>query len=281
MNPLLRAARGSRMPALFLDYDGTLVPLRPVPGQARLTSGRREILRRLAERFPVAIVSGRSLDDLTSLVGLPDLLLAGNHGLEILLGGARWVHPEAARARPALETLLGNVRPALSAIPGILIEDKGLTLSVHYRLSPLGSGVKIGRLLRRHLAGQKKGLVLIKGKKVYEIRPPGVWNKGSAALRILRIAVPAGSLPIYIGDDRTDEDAFRALAPIGLTARVGRRRRTAAQFRLAGIGTVWSVLRGLLEIPLSITEAEKTMLSEDPGGLKKSGARIRRKSERI
>ncbi len=281
MNPLLRAARAARMPALFLDYDGTLVPLRPIPGQARLTAGRLEILGRLAARYPVAVVSGRSLDDLSNKIGLPDLLLAGNHGLEIRRGEARWIHPQAARARPALEILLANIRPALSTIPRILIEDKRLTLSIHYRRSPWGSGAKIGRLLRRHLAGRERDLVLIKGKKVYEIRPAGVWNKGKATLRILQTAVPAGALPIYIGDDQTDEDAFRILSPIGLTARVGRGRRTAAQFRLAGIRSVWSLLKGFLQIPLSALEAEKTISPGEPGRLKKSLTKAKWKPARF
>ncbi len=245
MRPFLEAALGAEKPALFLDFDGTLVPIAPRPESVRMTAGRREALRRLAAVIPVAVVSGRPLTELDSLVGARGLALAGNHGLEIRTRSGLWVHPGAAKMRPRLERALARAAPALASIPGFFIEDKGLTASLHFRLARPGSRARIARLAAEAVAGLERRLDIRTGKKVIEIRPRVNWDKGRAVRRI-QAGLTAGSTPIYIGDDRTDEDAFRALAGRGLTARVGGCGPTTAGFRLAGVGEVWSVIRALL-----------------------------------
>ncbi len=245
MRPFLDAALEAEKPALFLDFDGTLVSIAPRPESVRMTAGRRESLRRLAALIPVAIVSGRTLIELDRLLGAHGLILAGNHGLEIRTRSGLWIHPRAAKTRPCLKRVLARAAPALAAIPGAFIEDKGLTVSLHFRLARPGSGGRIAGLAAAAVAGLERRLEIRTGKKVVEIRPRVDWDKGRAVRRI-QGDLEDGSTPIYIGDDRTDEDAFRALAGRGLTARVGGRGPTAAGFQLAGVGEVWIVIRALL-----------------------------------
>jgi len=231
-------------PAMFLDFDGTLAEIRPRPELARLSAARRNSLRRLAERIPVAVVSGRPLDELERLIGLDDLILAGNHGLAIRTPAGRWTPPRAAGARPRLERFLARAEAGLADVPRAFAEDKGLTASLHVRLSPPGSQARVARLAAEAAAGLDRWLEIRSGKKVVEVRPRLDWDKGRAVRRILA-GLEAGSTPIYIGDDRTDEDAFLALAGRGLTARVGRRGPSAAGFRLDGVDDVWRILRAL------------------------------------
>jgi len=232
--------------AVFLDYDGTLVPIRRRPELARLDPRRRDELRRLARRALVGIVSGRPLAELRRMVGVPGSAYVGNHGLEIRANGWTWIHPEAARTARLVARAAAAIEAVSSGIPGTFVEDKGLTASVHFRLAA-----------RRHLAPLRAAVVdevrrnggaleLSRGKKVYEIKPNIAWDKGRGVLEILRRS--CGFPPpftMYIGDDRTDEDAFRCLRDWGLTIRVGSSRRTLARHRLRRVGDVWDLLAAL------------------------------------
>lgn len=244
MKAFLDAVLDTTRPALFLDFDGTLAPIEPRPEGVRLTPDRCHLLRRLAAKLPLAVISGRSLDDLATRIGVAGLALAGNHGLEIRTGQKVWTHPAAIRARSRLRTALGRIALGLSDIPGAFLEDKGATASIHFRVSPGGSGKKVDRLVRKSLAGLESWLEVRPGKKVREIRPRAAWDKGAAVWRIVSGLRP-GTTPVYIGDDRTDEDAFRVLSGSGLTARVGGKGPTGARFRLADVEEVWAFLKAL------------------------------------
>ena len=123
---------------LFLDYDGTLAPIVDDPAAAQMAPAMQHVLTALAQhpRYRVAIISGRALADLRTRLGERGLYLAGNHGLEIEGPGIRFQHPEARQLRPELDTLVQAMTGDLEAIPGAWIEDKGLTLSVHFRRVP-------------------------------------------------------------------------------------------------------------------------------------------------
>lgn len=247
MKRLLRAA-GERTPLiLFLDFDGTLVPLQADPESVRMPPDRRAILTRLARRMPTAIISGRSLEDVQSRITLENIAWAGNHGLEVRRGKTLWIHPEAKKTIPNLKEALYRAGRRLKAVPGIRIEDKGLSASVHFRQAPAGSVQEIRRVLREIVPSRSGRLKITQGKKVFEIRPAVAWDKGRAALWLLERLDPEGkATPLYLGDDRTDEDAFRALAGRGLTVLVGPPRPTAAGYRLAGVDAVWRFLQALL-----------------------------------
>jgi trehalose 6-phosphate phosphatase len=214
---------------LFLDYDGTLTPIVAKPEMAVLSYQAREILKQIGGHslFRLAIISGRSLSEIKALVGLENIAYAGNHGLEIDCppsycqeqdpGTVTFTHPVAEEFQPRLRMLEQRLRKRLTGIDGVLIENKGLTLSIHYRLAEETAVKKIRDL---SLAAVEYGeasdeLQIIEGKKVLEVRPAVEWNKGKAIERLLEIYGTPGSLPIFIGDDVTDEDGFRVLQGVG------------------------------------------------------------------
>jgi len=216
-----RAARrhAGRM-LVALDFDGTLAPIAQHPAAVELPPAARAALERLARRpdTDVAIVSGRALEDVRRRVDLPDLYYAGNHGIEIEGPGIQEVHRDAARAMPRIAACAEALRRALADDPGYVLEDKGLTLSVHYRLSRDPHARE--RILSHvcALCDPTPGLRITEGKKVVEVRPDVPWDKGRAT-RFLLDALQAGldtRIPaLFIGDDRTDEDAFVALRDCG------------------------------------------------------------------
>lgn len=214
--PELRAARAAAGTLLLgLDFDGTLAPIVPRPEDAALAPGLRPLLARLAARDDtrVALISGRGLRDLIARVRLDGLYYAGNHGLEIEGPSVTRVHEAAADARAALESLSRQLHAELAPIDGVIVEDKGLTLSVHYRLvDSAADAERVRQAVERH-GRSTQSLRITSGKKVFEIRPDVDWDKGRA-LRFLRETLRAsdGAAPaVFIGDDRTDEDAFREL----------------------------------------------------------------------
>jgi trehalose 6-phosphate phosphatase len=217
---------------LFLDYDGTLAPIVEDPAAAQMTPSMQRVLNAVAQHphYRVAIVSGRALADLRTRIRGRRLFLAGNHGLEIEGPGFCFQHPEAGQLRPALDTLKQAMQSDLEAIPGARVEDKGLTLSVHFRRVPPARVPEVKAHLLKHAgpaieAGQ---VILRTGKAVLEIRPHVEWSKGEAVRCIreqIRLENPAASvLALYLGDDDTDEDAFRALASDGVGIAVGTER---------------------------------------------------------
>ena len=205
------------------DYYGTLTTIRGRPQDAALESRVKRLLTRLRDhpRFSVAIVSGRSLSDLKQLVNVNGIWSVGNHGLEIDGPGLTFVHPDAARYRPVIRTLVAAFRRTAVSVPGVVIEDKRWTLSVHYRLTP----PPLAALLLQRLQAiaepyRRNGTVMIgSGKQVFEIRLPIPWHKGSATLWLRHHVGALRDAPrlftIYFGDDLTDEDAFRAVQRSG------------------------------------------------------------------
>lgn len=198
-----------------LDYDGTLAPIVDRPERAALPEPTRATVARLAARpdTDVAIVSGRALEDVRSRVGVAAIYYAGNHGLEIEGPGIVRVHPGAAAARPRVEACAAALREALGGIAGAEIEDKGITLSVHYRRVAAAEVERVRERTFRVCEG-RAGLRVTEGKRVIEVRPDVDWDKGRAT-RFLLDALELDALhaapAVFIGDDRTDEDAFRAL----------------------------------------------------------------------
>lgn len=236
--------------AVFLDFDGTLAPIVDRPEQAVIDTAVRDAVNRLARLCPVAVVSGRDLHDVRERVGVDAIYYAGSHGFDI--GGpqgTRYEHPKGVEALPALDAAERALRIALKGIEGALVERKRFSIAVHYRLAREHDVPSIERAvdgaLGRH-AGLRKG----HGKKVFELQPDVDWDKGAAVrwlLQALGLDRP-NVLPMYIGDDLTDEDAFRAVARRGLgIAVLDHPRPTAARYRLHDPGEVRAFLERLAD----------------------------------
>ena len=233
---------------LLSDYDGTLTPIAAKPELAILGQKARETLLRLnrQDKYMVGVISGRGLPDVAAIVDLPELIYAGNHGLEIAGPGLDFVHPEATAAGETRGRLLQDLTENLSRLPGVVVEDKGLTLSVHYRLVPddLTGNVesRFNAAVSPYLKpGAWRTAV---GKKVFELKPDIPWDKGKA-IAYIQHAYPKASLTFYFGDDLTDEDGFEAVQSSGgIAIFVGQARQpTKAMYRLDSPQEVVETLR--------------------------------------
>jgi trehalose 6-phosphate phosphatase len=225
--------REYRRVLLFLDFDGTLTPIVDFPDQAVMLPRTRVTLRRLRDSgtFSITIVSGRALNDIRERVGMAGLTYAGNHGLEIWGEGLNFVEPEAVQRIKVLGELSRRLRERLRHIPGVEVENKVLTASVHFRRAERGSLDEIRKAVHAELAFSENIFRVTRGLQVIEVRPRVDWNKGTAVRWIQQASASADTLSVYVGDDATDEDAFAAL-PEGVTVRVGHAKRTAAGYYL-------------------------------------------------
>jgi len=241
----IRAAAGGRRLAFFLDYDGTLTPIVERPEDAVLDAATREALRKLAEHHPVAVVSGRDLDDVRARVGIEGLQYAGCHGFEIAGPRGNRVHGAAAAAAPQLAAAADQVARDTRGLPGVQLERKRFTLAVHYRRAR-ESDVRAVREAVERAQARHPALRVTAGKKVFELQPDVDWDKGRAVLWLIDTLNLEDALPVYVGDDVTDEDAFRALAGRGLGIAVQEKPQpTAAQYALRDPGEVRTLLAGL------------------------------------
>ena len=233
-NPLKMVAEGVRI-FLFLDFDGTLVPIQDDPGACVLSPEVRDQLEMLASSggSRVAVLSGRSLAELRKRVAVSGACYGGNHGLHISGRGLKFIHPVAEDTKKLIAKVGRALLKEIEGLEGVWIENKGLTFTLHYRRSGREEEVAARKAFYRVIAGnpEKERLAVLKGKKVLELMPNASWDKGRAALFILDSLAP-GYVPVYVGDDLTDENAFRALNGKGITVRVGKSRTTVAGYYL-------------------------------------------------
>jgi trehalose-phosphatase len=236
--------------AVFLDYDGTLTPIVDRPDRALLSSAMRQTLRELANCCPVAIISGRDRADVQALVQIDTLIYAGSHGFDIAAPQNRQIRYENGVAfLPVLAHAEGELRQKLAAVAGALVERKRFSIAVHFRNVAQADEAAVAVIVDEVLAHHpdlRKG----HGKKVFELQPRLDWHKGTAVLWLLQALKldGAGVLPLYIGDDVTDEDAFKALAQRGLGIMVedsDSTRPTAAHYVLKSPVEVQAFLQHL------------------------------------
>ena len=234
-----------RQPAVFYDFDGTLSEIVEDPDSARLVDGAAGALTSLSAACPVAILSGRDLADVRERIGLPGLWYAGSHGFE-LTGpeGTHHQNPEAAASIPVLAGAAADLADQLGHIPGVVVEHKRFGVAVHYRNAPRDRVGEVAAAVRT--AGQRTALRVTTGREVIELRPNIDWDKGKTlhwVLDYIRDNEGAGPLlPIYLGDDITDEDAFDAVDDDGIAILVRHSddgdRATAARYALDDPGRV-------------------------------------------
>lgn len=236
--------------AVFLDYDGTLTPIVARPDLARLSESMHETLLRLSRACPIAVISGRDLADVQTKVGIESIFYAGSHGFDIAGPGRDKIqYEQGTQFLSLLDDTEEELREKLSSVVGCLIERKRFSIAVHYRQVESSSlqQVKetVSDILHEHVQ-----LRLSKGKKVYELQPNIDWDKGKALRWLLKTLELDRDdvVPLYIGDDVTDEDAFAAIRDGGIGILVtDTAKPTEAHYHLRDPDEVRSFLESLIE----------------------------------
>ncbi|MFA4991695.1 MAG: trehalose-phosphatase [Candidatus Omnitrophota bacterium] len=241
---------------LFLDYDGTLTPIVRDPDRAVMPGRTRETLRRLSENpdCRIAVISGRALKDVRHRVGLGGVIYAGNHGLEMEGPRIKFRAPVTLSYKAALKEIKRALSKKFSRVKGVFVEDKGLTLTLHYRSADKKVIPAVKTIFREtvmsYLVGG--GIRIGVGKMSFEVRPSLEWDKGKMVLWLLaRRKFMLGTRPFiafYIGDDTTDEDAFRALRNRGVGVFVGGPKASLARYRLNNSAEAAGFLRQVLKL---------------------------------
>ena len=231
--------------AYFLDVDGTLLDIAETPDSVDVDKQLLDLIAQLhrASGGALALISGRTISDLEGLLGMPRLPMAGLHGLERRdVAGRLWIHAAPPQAKCAIKAAL---LPIQARHPGLFIEDKGLTLALHYRQAPSLAGY-VHHLMRQLAASAGDGLELQYGKMVVEIKPAGI-DKGSAVSEYLNEPPFCQRRPVFIGDDLNDEHGFAEVNRLdGISIKVGP-GKSCARYRLADVVAVRNWLGAALK----------------------------------
>ncbi len=247
----IKTALKDRTPVLFLDYDGTLTPIVKRPEDALISEEMKKALQKCAAKFKVAAVSGRDMDDLKSKVGVGNLIYGGSHGFRISgPDGLYREHEKTGEIIPKLDKIEEKLHHIFEGIEGVQIDRKRYAIGIHYRNAneeniPEITG-KADDIIEQN-PGFKKG----EGKKIVEIKPDVDWHKGKAVIWItekLGLQDHNKYVPVYIGDDVTDEDAFQSILDFGIGILVGSHGKdTAAKFKLKNVYQVRIFLEKLAD----------------------------------
>ncbi len=200
----------------FLDYDGTLTAIVSRPDLAVLSQEMKETVKKLSNKYTTAIVSGRMRQDVENLVGIDGIFYAGSHGFDIKGSNFSMVKPEVEKLTPLIAQVVAKANKDLGSIKGVLIEDKKFSVGIHYRLADEQKIPQI-KAFCQNIIKNNPSLRLMEGKKVFEIMPAIDWNKGKAVRWIMQALKTEwyDASVVYIGDDTTDEDAFRVVRTRG------------------------------------------------------------------
>ncbi len=235
--------------ALFLDYDGTLTPIVDRPEWATLSEEMRDIVKNLSERFVVAIVSGRKREEVQKLVGVEGVFYAGSHGMDIKGDRFSMIHPQVEKLVPVISQINKILVNKLGDIKGVIIENKTFSIAVHYRLVEDRFFSRIKDTVEE-IVKRDSRLYMMCGKKVFEIMPNIRWDKGKAVRWLMQVLGINEEewIVIYIGDDTTDEDAFRLLRTRGVSVLVSSIPKiSSADYYLKSVDEVKVFLGGMIE----------------------------------
>jgi trehalose 6-phosphate phosphatase len=241
---IARRIRGKKRLAVLLDFDGTLVRIAPLPGGVRLEDETRYVLRKLASHPDVslAVISGRQRAELQRLIGIPKMKYMGLYGWEST-GNKRLPFP----VRVALARTLMSLLAELPDYPGVWIEPKRSSFSVHLKSASPATQRQVRRQVKKQVSALRETLQVMGNLRDVEVAPRVIGDKGVAVRKFLEAPALRGALPIYFGDDFSDEPAFAA-ARKGISILVGKRRATRARFSLRGPAEVTEALSRMAEI---------------------------------
>jgi alpha,alpha-trehalase len=251
-------ARGSLL--LCLDFDGTLSEIVPQPADARPLSGVGEVLSALARdpaRVTVAIISGREIAEVRRMLGVErGILFAGTHGLEIVgADGVSRLAPGVEAAEADLAAARAWLARNVAITEGFVIEDKRIAIAVHYRMVEPALARERCAALRNFVEAKTPGLRILRGKMIDELLPRGIGGKGRAIRTLLQECAYPKSVPVYFGDDTTDEDAFQQIRDDGIGVLVGSARPSWARYRVASPSEVRRLLAELAQELLHTSKA--------------------------
>jgi len=237
-------------PVFFFDYDGTLTPIVEKPSLSKLDPVMKDMLFQLSKKHHLAIVSGREIDDLIHQIDIPNIFYAGNHGMQIDGPEISMTLPLIDKYLPIIQNISLYLDEKLSSISGVIIEKKMASIAIHYRMASREDFPKIKSILKTALKGNLKHIRVLKGKKVFEFLPNINWNKGTAVLWIMNALGISWSdhQVYYLGDDTTDEDAFRILKTRGTGILVSKNEQiSTADYRLSSYEEVKKWIKCFLD----------------------------------
>ncbi|WP_210769019.1 trehalose-phosphatase [Ruania alkalisoli] len=241
----LRTRIGGRPVALFLDYDGVLAEIVDRPEDATISDGMRDVVADLAQRCQVCVVSGRDRPVVQELMRLDSLIVAGSHGFDIASPDGEISAQFAGGHENLLESVRHQVEAGAREIPGATVEVKAASVALHYRLVDEIDRWRATALVEEVRTAHLDELKVTPGKMVYEVQPAIDWDKGKAVDYLIRVLeMGPDVVPIYLGDDFTDEHAFTALRGRGIglivvgAATADADRVSAAEYRLDGVAAV-------------------------------------------
>ena len=252
--PKLKRKLQSKQVCIFLDYDGTLTPITKTPQQAILSKEMKRTLKILAQNphCILIVISGRALSNLKKMIRLKNIIYIGSHGLEFGDLHTAFSIPISLKYKTILKQIKNKLSDKLANIKGILIEDKKFSLCLHYR-SVNKKNILITKNIFKQVVATYKAqqkLRVLTGKKILEIIPDTFWNKGKFVSLILDLLQTIFKLdhiiPLYIGDDITDEYAFSALKNRGITIFVGKPKQTQAKYYLKNPVEVKALLKKIV-----------------------------------
>lgn len=240
--------KAKRKIALFLDFDGTLVPIQKNPSECVLSYKIKKQLELMRDsmNYYLTILSGRSLTDIKQRIGIKRIFYGGNHGLDISGTNMRYTHPKAVSVKKVINQIRQRLQKKIKGINGAWIEYKKFTLCLHFRSVKTEDIRRVKKIFYSIVDeySEKKLFAVIKGKKVLEIVPDASWDKGRAVLWILQ-RLKERCLPLYIGDDWTDETAFKSLHNKAITIRIGKSNKTFAKYYLKACWEIPKLLHQL------------------------------------
>ena len=264
---------------LFLtDFDGTLTPIVEKPELASLSNETRQLLDSLARQphLTIGIISGRALSDLKDKINLDNIIYSGNHGFEIEGPSLNFINPIADEIRPFFRLIKNVLTLALGSIKGVFIEDKGITLSVHYRQVEARKVSDVESVVKKVVSGPAMGSIFMitPGKEVYDVKPAASWDKGKAIRLLMKRfgkgGRRSGLLPVYLGDDLTDEDGFQVIEKYGegITVHIGESQdKSTARYYLRSPDEVCLFMSGLLNLAQRASSAEHCSIAQPIIGL--------------